>query len=43
MKQESGCLRQIPAFLLLENGTRFDGYSFGAKINDGGELGRLYK
>jgi hypothetical protein len=31
-----------PAYLLLENGDRYDGYSFGANTNDSGELGKSF-
>lgn len=30
----------VPAYLLLETGERFEGYSFGANDNDSGELGK---
>ena len=38
MKLENN--KRIPANLILETGERFEGYSFGANENDGGELGK---
>ena len=29
----------VPAYLILESGESFEGYSFGADQNDSGELG----
>lgn len=37
-EQDEG-LKVRRAYLLLQDGTRFDGYSFGSDLNTSGELG----
>jgi hypothetical protein len=39
MHEKSKYFNRRPAYILLKNGMRFDGYSFGAPVDNDGELG----
>jgi hypothetical protein len=41
MHENSKYFNRRPAYILLKNGMRFDGYSFGAAVDNDGELGTI--